>query len=238
MEQVVRREKLAALGELVGGVAHEVNSPLTSILAFGQLLQSEAIDGEESRKALDSIVNEARRAARIVGKFLTFARQQPTEKLGVDVNQVVRDTIELRRYPLKMQEVTLHLDLAPDLPVTWADPFQLQQVFINLLNNAEQALVSRAGERRITIRSERVRDDLHVTVTDTGPGIAPEHRPHIFNPFYTTKARGVGTGLGLSISFGIVRDHGGTLTVQSEPGHGAAFVVELPITAPPAEGND
>ena len=234
MEQVVRREKLAALGELVGGVAHEVNSPLTSILAFGQLLQGSDLAPDESRRALDSIVNEAKRAARIVGKFLTFARQHPSEKMSTDVNQVLRDTIELRRYPLKIQEIVLDLDLATDLPMTWADPFQLQQVFINLLNNAEQGLASREGERRITIRSRPVADDLHVTVTDTGPGIAPEHLPHIFNPFYTTKARGVGTGLGLSISFGIVRDHGGTLSVQSEPGRGATFEVLLPITAAPS----
>ena len=154
--------------------------------------------------------------------------------MSTDVNQVLRDTIELRRYPLKIQEIVLDLDLATDLPMTWADPFQLQQVFINLLNNAEQGLASREGERRITIRSRPVADDLHVTVTDTGPGIAPEHLPHIFNPFYTTKARGVGTGLGLSISFGIVRDHGGTLSVQSEPGRGATFEVLLPITAAPS----
>ena len=233
MEKVVRSEKLAALGELVGGVAHEVNSPLTSILAFGQLLQDSTLDSVESHKALDTIVHEAKRAARIVGKFLSFARQHPTDKMDTDLNQVVLDTIELRRYPLKMQEILLETDLAPDLPLTWADPFQLQQVFINLLNNAEQALTGREGMRRITVSSRRVSRGIRVTVADTGSGIAPEHLPHIFNPFYTTKARGVGTGLGLSISFGIVRDHAGTLSAQSEPGRGAVFEVLLPITAPP-----
>ena len=216
MEQVVRRDKLAALGELVGGVAHEVNSPLTSILTFGQILQSAPPRGEEARTAVNTIVNEAKRAARIIGKFLTFARQQPSEKMPTDLNQVLLDTIELRRYPLRMQQITLDLELAERLPSTWADPFQLQQVFINLLNNAEQALVAKPGERRICVRSEQRGAALLAIVTDSGPGIAPEHLPHIFNPFYTTKARGIGTGLGLSISFGIVRDHNGMLRIRSD----------------------
>jgi two-component system NtrC family sensor kinase len=233
LDQVVRREKLAALGELVGGVAHEVNSPLTSILAFGQILQASRTGDDASRRAVNTIVNEARRAARIVEKFLTFARQQPTEKMRTNVNQVLLDTIELRRYPLRMQQIALDLELAEDLPAIWADPLQLQQVFINLVNNAEQALASESGPRRIVVRSEKRNDELVISVTDSGPGIASEHLPHIFNPFYTTKARGVGTGLGLSISFGIVRDHGGIVRVHSEPGQGASFEVSLPIVAPP-----
>ena len=237
MEQAVRREKLAALGELVGGVAHEVNSPLTSILAFAQMLQSAPPRDDHSRKAVNTIVNEAQRAARIVGKFLTFARQQPSDKMRTDINQVLLDAIELRRYPLRMQQIDLDVVLEEKLPATWADPFQLQQVFINLLNNAEQALVSQAGKRRIVVRSELRGTEIATSVTDSGPGIAPEHLPHIFNPFYTTKARGVGTGLGLSISFGIVREHGGVLRVHSEQGQGAVFEVSLPIVAPPTASN-
>ena len=237
LEQTVRRERLSALGELVGGVAHEVNSPLTSILAFGQILQASHPGTEESRRAVHTIVNEAKRAARIVGKFLTFARQQPSEKMSTDLNQVLLDTIELRRYPLRMQQISLEVELADHLPTTWADPFQLQQVFINLLNNAEQALTSGPGDRRILLRTSRRDDELVATVTDSGPGIAPEHMAHIFNPFYTTKARGVGTGLGLSISFGIVREHGGALRVRSALGEGAVFEVSLPIVAPPTASN-
>ncbi len=237
LEQVVRREKLVALGEMVGGVAHEVNSPLTGILAFAQILQTEPLGNDENQRAVDTIVTEAKRAARIVGKLLTFARQNPAEKMPTELNQVLLDTIELRRYPLKMQQITLDLDLAESLPVTWADPFQLQQVFINLLSNAEQSLVSVPGDRRITVRTTQ-RDGYLVTViSDTGPGIAPEHLAHIFNPFYTTKPRGIGTGLGLSISFGIIREHGGILRVLSEPSHGAAFEVSLPIVASPSSGN-
>ena len=238
LEQVVRSEKLAALGELVGGVAHEVNSPLTGILAFGQILQLESTASEESRRAADTIVSEAKRAARIVGKLLTFARQNPPEKMRTELNQVLQDTIELRRYPLKMQQIALVVEFAEDLPATWADPFQLQQVFINLLSNAEQALASSSGERRITVRTELRAESLVTTIADTGPGIAPEHLPHIFNPFYTTKPRGVGTGLGLSISFGIVREHGGTLQLVSEAGKGAAFEVMLPVMTPPSQSGE
>jgi PAS domain S-box-containing protein len=238
LEQVVRQDKMAALGELVGGVAHEVNSPLTGILAFAQLLQGDqGGNAEESRRALDTIVNEAKRAARIVAKLLTFARQNPPEKMPTELNQVLLDTIELRRYPLKMQQIGLTVEFGESLPVTWADPFQLQQVFINLLSNAEQSLANRSGERRITVRTERRGDQIVASISDTGSGIAPEHLPHIFNPFYTTKPRGIGTGLGLSISFGIVREHGGVLRVLSEPGKGAAFEVALPIIAPPSLGN-
>ncbi len=238
MDQVTRREKLAALGELVGGVAHEVNSPLTGILAFGQILQMDPGVNEESRRAADTIVSEAKRAARIVGKLLTFARQNPAEKMRTELNQVLQDTIELRRYPLKMQQIALLVEFAENLPVTWADPFQLQQVFINLLSNAEQALAARPGERRITVRTAQRGRALVTTIADTGPGIAPEHLPHIFNPFYTTKPRGVGTGLGLSISFGIVREHGGMLQVASESGKGAVFEVTLPIVTPPSQSGE
>ena len=234
LEQLVRREKLAALGELVGGVAHEVNSPLTGILAFGQILQLDQTADEDARRAADTIVSEAKRAARIVGKLLTFARQNPPEKMRTDLNQVLLDTIELRRYPLKMQQIALVLELGENLPETWADPFQLQQVFINLLSNAEQALATRDGERRITVHTELRAGSLVATVADSGAGIAPEHLPHIFNPFYTTKPRGVGTGLGLSISFGIVREHGGTLQVASEAGKGAVFELSLPVVTPPS----
>ncbi|MFI5231049.1 MAG: PAS domain S-box protein [Gemmatimonadales bacterium] len=234
LEQVVRREKLAALGELVGGVAHEVNSPLTGILAFAQILQLDQTADEEARHAAGTIVSEAKRAARIVGKLLTFARQNPPEKMRTELNQVIQDTIELRRYPLKMQQIALVVEFGDNLPATWADPFQLQQVFINLLSNAEQALAAHAGERRVTVRTELRGGSLVASVADTGPGIAPEHLPHIFNPFYTTKPRGIGTGLGLSISFGIVREHGGTLQVASEAGKGAVFELSLPVVTAPS----
>ena len=229
-ERAARQDKLAALGELVGGVAHEVNSPLTSILAYGQLLQADLAQDSDARRAVDTVVSEARRAARIVGKLLTFARQNSAELVPTDINQVVLDTLDLRRYPLRMQEVRLAVSLAEGLPLVWADPFQLQQVFINLLSNAEQAVVAGGGpERRIEVSSDRRDGHVVVSVTDSGDGIAPEHLPHIFNPFYTTKPKGIGTGLGLAISFGIVREHGGFIQASTLPGGGATFTVHLPI---------
>jgi len=235
VDQVTRREKLAALGELVGGVAHEINTPLTGILAFSQILLARATGDAESKQAAEAIVNEAKRAARIVTKLLTFARQNPPERLPTDLNQVIEDTLELRRYQLRVQEIELVVDLEKPLPLTWADPFQLQQVFLNLFANAEQAVSGGQGTRRITVRSRRKGESLLMEVADTGSGIAPEHLPHIFNPFYTTKPRGIGTGLGLSIADGIVREHHGTIRVHSDPGGGALFEVLLPLVAPPAK---
>ena len=229
LEQAIRKDKMAAMGELVGGVAHEVNSPLTSILAYAQVLERGVLEGEERQRAIETIGKEARRAARIVGKLLAFARQGGPERLPSDLNQVVRDTIDLRRYALKMQEIKLTVSLAPDLPLVDADPFQLQQVFINLLSNAEQAVGDMPGERRISVSTEVRENRLVATISDNGPGIAPETLPHIFNPFFTTKPRGSGTGLGLSISDGIIHEHHGTLRVRSEPGAGATFEIELPL---------
>lgn len=234
VEQVVRREKLAALGELVGGVAHEINTPLTGILAFAQLLRAQAALDDNGKQAADTIVTEAKRAARIVGKLLTFARQTPPERLPTDINQVLQDTIELRRFALRTSGILLDIELDPKLPGTWADPSQLQQVFLNLLANAEQAVIDAGGDRRITVRTRREGDLLVAAIGDSGRGIAPEHLPYIFNPFYTTKPRGIGTGLGLSISDGIIREHGGNLRVRSEPGQGALFEVLLPRLSPPA----
>ncbi|MDQ8153621.1 MAG: ATP-binding protein, partial [Gemmatimonadota bacterium] len=231
LDQAIRQDRMVAMGELVGGVAHEVNSPLTSILAYAQVLER-GVGGEDAAKALETITREAKRASRIVGKLLSFARQGQPERIPSDVNQALRDTIDLRRYALRMQEIKLSVALMPEPPLVLADPFQLQQVFINLLANAEQAVAHQPGDKRITV-SSGVRGGLFVvTISDTGPGIAPEALPHIFNPFFTTKPRGAGTGLGLSISDGIIREHRGTLRALSEPGQGATFEVELPL--PPA----
>ncbi len=229
LEQAMRQDKMVAMGELVGGVAHEVNSPLTSILAFSQVLAMEGIGEEERARAVDTIGKEAKRAARIVGKLLSFARQGRVERIPSDINQVLRDTIDLRRYALRMQQIKLTVSLAADLPLVEADPFQLQQVFINLLANAEQSVAHQEGERSITVSTELRGASLVATISDNGPGIAADALPHIFNPFFSTKPRGAGTGLGLSISDGIVREHRGVLRVRSEPGQGATFEVELPL---------
>jgi two-component system NtrC family sensor kinase len=235
-EQLMQQEKLAAVGELVSGVAHELNNPLASVMAFAQLLLAQESE-ETSRtrsEALEAIHHEARRAAKIVANLLTFARQHQPERAPTDLNRVVADTLELRRYSLRTARVRVEVKLDPAMPPTMADPFQLQQVVLNLLANAEYALSSWAGDRVVTVSTRAADELLTITVADSGPGISEDHLTRVFNPFFTTKPVGEGTGLGLSISDGIVREHGGRIRVESTPGSGATFVIELPRTAPPA----
>jgi PAS domain S-box-containing protein len=246
-EQLMQQEKLAAVGQLVSGVAHELNNPLAGVMAYSQLLltapalgPSGASETIDSRDALVTIHEEAKRAAKIVSNLLTFARQHQPERTLADLNRVVTDTLELRRYALRVRQIEVETRLDQNLPLTWADPFQLQQVVLNLVANAEQALEGWDGERRITITTSSVcrlgRDRgemLVLRIVDTGPGIASEHLSKIFDPFFTTKPVGEGTGLGLSISDGIVREHGGRIRAEVGPASGASFVVELPYVAPP-----
>lgn len=229
-DQMLQQEKLAAVGQLVSGVAHELNNPLAAVMAFSELLlASSAATDDDARSAIETIHHEAGRAAKIVTHLLTFARQRPAERMDADLNEIVTDTVTLRRYALRAAQIDLDVDLDPALPRTWADPFQLQQVVLNLITNAEQALAEWSGPRRIVITTRRHAKRLVIAVQDTGPGVAPEQRDRIFNPFFTTKPVGQGTGLGLSISDGIVRQHGGQIRVESTPGEGATFFVELPI---------
>ncbi len=234
---LLQQEKLAAVGQLVSGVAHELNNPLAGIVAFSQLLMAAPAMGDEQVNAVTTIQKEAKRAARIVSNLLLFARQRPPERAETDLNQVLLDTLELRRYALRTQQITVETELEPTLPITWADPFQLQQVVLNLLTNAEHAVRASARERRIILRTRRSDQWLVASVEDTGVGIAPEAVERIFNPFYSTKPVGEGTGLGLSISDGIVREHGGQIVVHSEPGCGATFSVQLPLVPSPLASN-
>ena len=240
VDQMLQQEKLAAVGQLVSGVAHELNNPLAAVMAFSELLLASGVAHDaDTRFAIDTIHHEAGRAAKIVTHLLTFARQRPAERMDTDLNAIVSDTVTLRRYALRAAQIDVDVDLDPSLPRTWADPFQLQQVLLNLIGNAEQALAEWSGPRRILISTRRHAGGLVIAVSDTGPGVAPEQRDRIFNPFFTTKPVGQGTGLGLSISDGIVRQHGGQIRVESQPGQGATFLVELPIIPGvdvPAEG--
>jgi two-component system NtrC family sensor kinase len=232
-EQLLQQEKLAAVGQLVSGVAHELNNPLAGVMAFSELLlASGAAQDADARHAMETIHHEATRAAKIVSHLLTFARQRPVERMEADLNAIVMDTIELRRYALRAAQIELDVVLDPTLPHTWADPFQLQQVVLNLIGNAEQALADWDGTRRIVVWTHHDADWLVIAVSDTGPGVPPDQRDRIFNPFYTTKPVGQGTGLGLSISDGIVREHGGQIRVESQPGEGATFLLELPAIVP------
>ena len=235
-EQLLHQEKLVAVGQLVSGVAHELNNPLAAVMAFAQLLLARPASlDDDARRAAETIHNEAKRAAKIVSSLLTFARQQPAERAVTRVNDIIADTLELRRYALRTAAVQVITELDASLPLTWADPFQLQQVVLNLLVNAEQALAESSRERRIVIRTALAEGGsvILLSVADNGAGIDSERIDRIFNPFFTTKPVGQGTGLGLSISDGIIREHGGRIRVESLPGMGATFFVEIPRIDPP-----
>ncbi len=235
-EQLIKAEKLSAIGQLVAGVAHEVNNPLTSISGYTQLILRDTSLPADVRSDLQNINTQAERAARIVQNLLVFAREHKPQRLLVDVNEVLRSTLTLRAYQLRVDNITVVTDFDPALPHTIADPHQLQQVFLNLINNAHQAMMERGGNGTLTLRTSAVRratdggDDeprVLVTVSDTGVGIPPRNLNRIFDPFYTTKPVGQGTGLGLSICFGIIQEHGGRIWAESELDVGTTLYVEL-----------
>ncbi|MGB0036768.1 MAG: ATP-binding protein [Candidatus Acidiferrales bacterium] len=233
--KMLQTEKMAALGQLVSGIAHELNNPLTTIMGYGQLLLGHGLAPAQLSEAR-KLYQEAERARRIVKNLLYFARENKPERTRVDLNEIVERTLTLRSYELRVENIVVECDLAKDLPETMADPYQLQQIVLNLLVNAEQALLEGRGQGHVWIRTHRVADErIALEVSDDGPGILPEIASRIFDPFFTTKPSGIGTGLGLSIIYGIVQQHGGEVTVESQPGAGARFVVELPVVAVPAE---
>jgi PAS domain S-box-containing protein len=236
-EQLIQSEKMSAIGQLVSGVAHELNNPLAGISAFAQLLLAEKRFPPDQRTAAETIYSEARRASRIVQNLLTFARQHKAEKGPTEINQVLDDTLELRGYELRVRGIDVRREYDESLPDTMADAHQLQQVFLNLMTNAEQAMEQRDGHHhRLTVRTRRSGESIRIEIEDTGAGIPANLIERIFNPFFTTKPTGSGTGLGLSISLGIVREHEGRIWAENPPQTGARFVVEIPITEPRAAG--
>jgi len=231
-EQLIQSEKMSAIGQLVSGVAHELNNPLAGISAFAQLLLTEKRFPPDQRTAAEMIYAEARRASRIVQNLLTFARQHKPERTSTSLNQVLDDALELRGYELRVRGIEVVRDYDEDLPETMADAHQLQQVFLNLITNAEQAMEKRQGNtQRLTVSTRRASNVIRIEVEDSGPGIPPNLLERIFNPFFTTKPTGSGTGLGLSISLGIVREHEGKIWAENAPTGGAHFTIELPLVA-------
>jgi len=226
-EQLRQTERLAALGELVAGVAHEVNNPLTGISAFAQLLLEDPLS-DEQREAVALIKRESDRAGTVIRDLLTFARKTGPRLVSVDLNALIEQTLRLRSYALRTAGIELALWLDPTLRPITGDDRQLQQVLLNLLMNAEHAMTSSAT-KTLTIRSANERGRVVVAITDTGCGMSPEVQKRVFEPFFTTKPEGQGTGLGLSVSYGIVRTHGGTLSVTSLEGAGATFRVAFPL---------
>src|SRR5438270_1538150 len=237
-EQLLQAGEMAAIGQLGSGVAHGVSTPLAGISAFAQLLLSEKRFPPDQRTAAEMIYAEARRASRIVQNLLTFARQHKPERSPTSVNQVLDDTLELRGYELRVRGIDVQRDYDDQAPETMADAHQLQQVFLNLITNAEQAMErAERDQQRLTVRTRRAGALIRTEVEDTGPGIPPNLLERIFNPFFTTKPTGSGTGLGLSISLGIVREHEGRIWAENAPQGGARFVIELPVVAPRATGD-
>jgi two-component system NtrC family sensor kinase len=229
--KLLRTERMAELGQLVSGIAHELNNPLTSITGYAQLLLGRRLEPERVGDAL-KIYQEAERAGRIVKNLLLFTREATPERRSVNLNELVERTLALRSYELKVENITVEFQRDPNLPLTLADPTQMQQVILNLVVNAEQAIQQGRGQGRIRVRTlRRSPQRLALEVTDDGPGVPSEIAGRIFDPFFTTKPVGMGTGLGLSIVYGIVQEHGGEISFESQPGRGATFLVELPIVA-------
>src|SRR5436190_2273060 len=229
--QLVQSEKLSAIGEFVAGVTHELNNPLTSLLGFSDLLQHTPVD-EKQKRYIDRISNSARRCQKIVQSLLGFARQHAPERKATNVNELVEAVIEIMAYEMRTSniEVVKHLD--PTLPLVLVDTHQVQQVFLNLVNNARQAMEAHQSSGLLRIRTESNYDRVRITFQDNGPGISEENLNKIFDPFFTTKEAGKGTGLGLSLSYGIIQEHGGTIRVESKIGMGAMFTIEFPAHNP------
>ena len=236
LEQQLRQaEKLSALGQMISGVAHELNNPLAVIKGYMELILRRDELSKQTRADLEKVAHESNRAAKLVSNFLSFAREQPMHREAVDLNDLVRRVAELRKLDLQNARVELRLNLDPQLPATQADPDQIQQVLVNLLNNATHALSEAPGAGRAQISTQRNQDVVQILVEDNGPGVPPEVLPYIFEPFFTTKDVGKGTGLGLSIAHSILADHGGRIAYQPAALGGAGFVLELPIVSPDAD---
>ncbi|MCB0153455.1 MAG: GAF domain-containing protein, partial [Anaerolineae bacterium] len=231
--QLQQTEKLSAIGQLVAGVAHELNNPLTSIIGYASMLQSGDLP-KGYRDDLNVIFRQAQRARVIVRDLLTFARKFELNTEPVEVNDLLQRSLAAVKPELQSQGIKVTTSLDFSLPQTMADPHQLEQVFINLIGNATQALTNVNGPRQLMIESKQSNGHLLLSFTDNGPGIPKNIIDHIFDPFFTTKDIGQGTGLGLSICFGIISEHKGRIRAENNPGGGASFLIELPVRIPHA----
>jgi two-component system NtrC family sensor kinase len=228
--QLLIAGKLASIGELAAGIAHEINNPLTIVTGYAQLLLENDDIPEEMASDLQKIYNESQRVVKIIQNLMSFARRNNPGKDSVEVNEVIGRALELQNYELVKSNITLTTHLAGDLPPLIADFNQLQQVVLTIMTNAQQALMEITGKRKITLSTSAERGFIRISIADNGPGIAVENMTRIFDPFFTTKEVGSGSGLGLSVCHGIVSEHNGRIYVESTTGKGATFVVELPLT--------
>ena len=239
--EAVRGEKLASVGLLAAGIAHELNNPLTGILTFSHLLRKKMPDGSPEAEDLDLVIRETRRCAAIIRRLLDFAREKAPEKKFSDLNQIIEDTVRIVERPANLRDIEITMDLDRNLPPVWVDADLIKQVIMNMLVNAQQAIEEKGD---ITIRSRRVPEAISAEpgakpvpmvefeIIDTGCGIPEQNLKRIFDPFFTSKELGKGTGLGLSVSHGIVSAHGGTIKVESTAGEGSTFRVFLPVQPP------
>lgn len=233
--QLYRSEQLAALGQLISGVAHELNNPLAAVLGFAELSRDEKLTHEELNRNLEIIEREARRTAHIVENLLNFSRQRDSKRVPTNVHDLLERCFTLLAYNFRTNNVTVHRNYLASLPLLAMDEFKVQQVFMNLIINATQAM-HQAGIANPTITAETSispdRKDVLISLSDNGPGISPDVLPHIFEPFYTTKQDAHGTGLGLTVSRGIIRSHNGDIHVSTRPDAGTTFTVSLPLSEP------
>jgi signal transduction histidine kinase len=227
--QLQHADRLATIGQLAAGVAHELNEPLGNILGFAQLAQKSAGLPEQAAKDIDKVVAASLHAREVIKKLLIFARQMPPTKIQVNLNKIVEESLYFLESRCARHGIQLLREFAPDLPDITADPTQLQQVLVNLVVNAIQAM-PQGG--RLTVTTRAGDDHVLLAVEDTGTGMTEEVRDKLFTPFFTTKDIGQGTGLGLPVVHGIVTSHGGSIRVESELGQGARFTIELPIREP------
>ena len=227
-QQLMAQDRLASIGQLVSGVAHELNNPLTSVIGFSELLLQRELP-DDVKADLKIVNDEAKRTSLIVKNLLTFARQQPQDKRVIDINEPIKSVLQVRRHEQSANNIKVNIHLAPDLPQIMGNGSQLQQVFFNIVTNAEQAMLEAHKMGTLTITTEQVGSFVRASFTDDGPGITKENTARLFSPFFTTKGVGKGTGLGLSISHGIIAEHGGRIWAESEPGKGTTFIIELPV---------
>jgi len=233
-EQLLQSEKMSAVGQLISGVAHELNNPLTAILGYAQLLESEGLS-ERASEFVKKLFKQAQRTHRVVQNLLSFARQRKPHKEHADICKVLEETLALRDYDLRVNDIKLECEFEAKLPGVTADPQQLEQVFLNIINNAIDALLEAGKDKTLKVRVFQKEADIHTEFHDSGPGIKEPNR--IFDPFYTTKSVGKGTGLGLSICYGIVQEHGGSISGRNHSEGGAVIEVRLPAaeTSAPVE---
>jgi PAS domain S-box-containing protein len=228
-QQLQLAGRLAAVGELAAGVAHELNNPLAAIQAFAEFLTDRDEVDEVIKSDVETIYKEAQRATRITANLLRFARRNKPEKQFISINEIIERSMDLHAYRMKVNNIQVLLELDPELPMTMADPDQMHQVFVNLTTNAEQAMTESHSGGRLLVKTQLEGKKIHITFTDSGPGISENDLKSIFDPFFTTKEVGKGTGLGLSICYGIIHEHGGNMYARNNTDTGVTFVMEIPV---------